>query len=151
MSRASTCSVCRSGKCVVAAGVAAGERPLSGQPEEDLPQRSPCASDGNVDTRRDRQCELTAGHGCANVHRSKAERCVAFSAPIPAVTYAGIVTGSSSRLIKPRTLPKQHEPCGLRRSHAHCPAWMPALMSSTIAARAAESAPLISPTVCRKQ
>jgi len=56
-----------------------------------------------------------------------------------------------SRLINSRTLPKQHEPCGFRKSQAHCPALMPVLMSSTMAARASGEAARTSPTVCRKQ
>jgi hypothetical protein len=76
--------------------------------------------------------------------------------PLPSQTisptyFAISVAGVSTRLINSRTLPKQQEPCGLRKSQAHCPALMPVLMSSTIALRDSNEAARISPTVCRKQ
>lgn len=58
------------------------------------------------------------------------------------------VNQATLSLINPRTLPKQHAPCGFRRSQAHCPALIPVLISSTIAARAAGEAVRISPTQC---
>jgi hypothetical protein len=57
----------------------------------------------------------------------------------------------SIRFIKLRTLPKQHEPCGFRKSQAQCSVLIPVLMSSTIAARVSGEAVRTSPTVWRKQ
>lgn len=62
-----------------------------------------------------------------------------------------VTANFSNRAVKPRTLPKQHEPCGFRKSQAHCSAWMPVLMSSTMATRVSDEAARRSPTVWRKQ
>ncbi len=57
----------------------------------------------------------------------------------------------SGRFTSPRRFPKQHEPWGLRTSHAHCPTRIPSLTSSSMAARLSGDVARTSPTVCRKQ